>query len=76
MRRCGLLMARRLQTRDWGTLLRATVGYDLTQRVELKAESLISKRAFRRATVRRGLVILGFDSRRLFTPVIWFWTDS
>ena len=51
---------------DWGTPLRATVGYDLTQRVELKAESLISKCAFRRATVRRGLVILGFDSVAAF----------
>ena len=40
---------------DWGTLLRATVGYDLTQRVEVKAESVISKCAFRRATVHRGL---------------------
>ena len=52
---------------DWGTPLRATVGYDLTQRAELKTESLISKCAFRRATVRRGVVILGIRFRSCFS---------
>ena len=78
MRRCGLMMARRLTKR--AGLRRRSSAPLWRLLLDCNARSLTLstpglKCAFRRATVRRGLVILGFNSI-VFTPVIWFWTDS